>query len=135
MQHDALELVKSLCMEILELDDAKAFSLFQQPLLIAANLGTHEIIEEIVDVFPPAIWASDEENHNVFQLAVLHRRENVFNLIHQMSDYKHLITRYIDHRMIITYYIWLASYHLQTGLILYRVQLYKFNGSCNGLRK
>ncbi|XP_021727659.1 ankyrin repeat-containing protein ITN1-like [Chenopodium quinoa] len=97
MQHDALELVKSLCMEILELDDAKAFSLFQQPLLIAANLGTHEIIEEIVDVFPPAIWASDEENHNVFQLAVLHRRENVFNLIHQMSDYKHLITRYIDH--------------------------------------
>uniref|UniRef100_A0A803MHE2 PGG domain-containing protein n=1 Tax=Chenopodium quinoa TaxID=63459 RepID=A0A803MHE2_CHEQI len=83
--------------EILELDDAKAFSLLQQPLLIAARLGTHEIIEEIVEAFPPAIWASDEENHNVFQLAVLHRQENVFNLIYQMSDYKHLITRYIDH--------------------------------------
>ncbi|KNA17448.1 hypothetical protein SOVF_079710 [Spinacia oleracea] len=97
MEHDALELVKSLCTEILELDDAKAFSLLQQPLLIAARLGTHEIIEEIVEAFPPAIWASDEENHNVFQLAVIHRRENVFNLIYQMSDYKHLITRYIDH--------------------------------------
>uniref|UniRef100_A0A803KWQ4 PGG domain-containing protein n=1 Tax=Chenopodium quinoa TaxID=63459 RepID=A0A803KWQ4_CHEQI len=96
MQHDALELVKSLCSEILELDDAKAFSLLQQPLLIAARLGTHEIIEEIVDVFPSAIWASDEENHNMFQLAVLHRRENVFNLIYQMSEYKNLITRHID---------------------------------------
>ncbi|KAL2907024.1 Ankyrin repeat and sterile alpha motif domain-containing protein 1B [Bienertia sinuspersici] len=97
IQRDAIELVKSLCMEILELDDAKAFTLLQQPLLTAANLGTHEIIEEIVDVFPPAIWASDhEEQRNVFQLAVLNRRENVFNLIYQMSDYRHLVTRYID---------------------------------------
>ncbi|KAL2906992.1 Ankyrin repeat domain-containing protein 13C [Bienertia sinuspersici] len=97
-QHDALELVKRLCAEILELDDAKAFSYLQQPILIAAKLGTHEIIEVIVKTFPPAIWAADEENHNIFQLAVLHRRENVFNLIYRMSDnYKHLITRYVDH--------------------------------------
>ena len=82
--------------EILQLDDAKAFEMFREPLLIAAKLGTHEIIEEIVEAFPPAIWASDDENRNIFELAVLHRRENVFNLIYQMSNYKHLITRHTN---------------------------------------
>lgn len=96
MHHLALELVKRLCMEIMELDDAKAFSMLQQPLHLAAKLGIHEIIEEIVEAFPPSIWSSDEENRNVFQLAVIYRRENVFNLIYQMSEYRHLITRYID---------------------------------------
>lgn len=96
MHHQALELVQRLCVEIMELDDAKAFSMLQQPLHLAAKLGIHEIIEEIVDAFPPAIWSSDEENHNVFQLAVIYRRENVFNLIYQMSEYRHLVTRYID---------------------------------------
>lgn len=83
----ALELVKCLCQEIAELGDARAFAMFQQPLHLAAKLGIHEIIEEIVEVFPPAIWSSDEENRNVFHLAVMHRRENVFNLIYQMSNY------------------------------------------------
>ncbi|XP_021728288.1 uncharacterized protein LOC110695347 [Chenopodium quinoa] len=92
----AMELVKSLCTEILQMDDSKAFNYIQEPVLIAAKLGTHEIIEEIVKAFPPAIWAADNENRNMFELAVLHRRENVFNLIYQMSGYRHLVTRYLD---------------------------------------
>ncbi|KAJ8444787.1 hypothetical protein Cgig2_032112 [Carnegiea gigantea] len=92
----ALELVKALCREICELDDATAFSLFQKPLHRAAQLGIPEIIEEIVHAFPPVIWSSGEENRNVFQLAVMNRRENVFGLIYQMTNYKHLVTRYID---------------------------------------
>ena len=78
------------------MDDATAFSLFQKPLHRAAQLGIPEIIEEIVHAFPPVIWSSDEENRNVFQLAVMNRRENVFGLIYQMTNYKHLVTRYID---------------------------------------
>ncbi|KAK9705408.1 hypothetical protein RND81_07G054600 [Saponaria officinalis] len=96
MHRQSVELAKLLRMEIMELDDAKAHSLLQPPLHLAANLGVCEIIEDIVEAFPPAIWSSNEENHNVFQLAVTHSRENVFNLIFQMSEYRHLVTRYID---------------------------------------
>lgn len=96
MHNDAIELVRCLCIEIMELDDAKAFSMLQQPLHIAAKLGIHEIVEEIVEAFPPAIWSSNKDNHNLFQIAVKYRQENVFNLIYQMSEYKHLVTRYID---------------------------------------
>ncbi|XP_057543848.1 ankyrin repeat-containing protein NPR4-like [Amaranthus tricolor] len=96
IHRNAILLTRSLSDEILQLDDAKAFEMFREPLLIAAKLGTHEIIEEIVEAFPPAIWASDDENRNIFELAVLHRRENVFNLIYQMSNYKHLITRHTN---------------------------------------
>uniref|UniRef100_A0A803LC19 Uncharacterized protein n=1 Tax=Chenopodium quinoa TaxID=63459 RepID=A0A803LC19_CHEQI len=53
--HQAIKLVKCFCEEIMELDDAKAFSMLQEPLHLAAKLGIHEIIEEIVVTFPPAI--------------------------------------------------------------------------------
>ena len=96
MHHHALELVKRLCMEITELDGAKSLSMLQRPLHLAAKLGIHEIIEEIVEVFPPAIWSADEKNRNVFQLAVIYRQERVFNLIYQMSEYRHLVMKYID---------------------------------------
>jgi len=52
-----------------------------------------QIIEEIVHAFPPVIWSSDEENRNVFQLAVMNRMENVFSLRYQMTNYKQLVTR------------------------------------------
>ncbi|KAL9246026.1 hypothetical protein vseg_019610 [Gypsophila vaccaria] len=96
-EHQAMELVKELCKEIIELDDSKVYSLLRQALHEAAKIGIPEIIEEIVDIFPPAIWFTDDkDNYNVFQLAMLNRRDNIFNLINQMSDYKFLITRFID---------------------------------------
>ncbi|KAK9678194.1 hypothetical protein RND81_11G194700 [Saponaria officinalis] len=95
-EQQALELVKELCKEIIELDDSKVFSLLQKALHDAAKLGIPEIIEEIVGTFPPAIWFTDKDNYNIFQLAMLNRRENVFNLIYQMTDYRFLITRFID---------------------------------------
>ncbi|KAK9678192.1 hypothetical protein RND81_11G194600 [Saponaria officinalis] len=95
-EQEALMLVKELCKEISELDDSKVFSLLQQALHDAAKLGIPEIIEEIVEIFPPAIWFTDKDNYNVFQLAILNRQEAVFNLIFQLTDFKVLITRFID---------------------------------------
>ncbi|XP_074275216.1 uncharacterized protein LOC141599175 isoform X2 [Silene latifolia] len=92
IENKARELAKALCKEILELDDSRVFSLLRGPLHDAAKLGIPEIIEEIVEAFPPAIWFTDEDNYNVFQLAVLNRREHVFNLIYQMSSFRFLIT-------------------------------------------
>ena len=47
------------------------------------------LFRSIIESFPYAIWFSDHENHNIFQIAVVNRQENVFNLLYQMSDYKH----------------------------------------------
>ncbi|KAH9621681.1 hypothetical protein KSS87_012249 [Heliosperma pusillum] len=92
IENQARELARALCKEILELDDSRVFSLLRGPLHDAAKLGIPEIIEEVVEAFPPAIWFTDENNYNVFQLAVLNRREHVFNLIYQMSSFRFLIT-------------------------------------------
>ncbi|XP_028054196.1 uncharacterized protein LOC114258438 isoform X3 [Camellia sinensis] len=95
--NQALQLVKYLCEQVRSLEDLKAYrSLARSPLLVAAKLGIHEIIEEIVNSLPRAILARDFENRNIFQLAVIKRHENVFNLLYQMGEYKQYITRLED---------------------------------------
>ncbi|KAJ0018252.1 hypothetical protein Pint_12021 [Pistacia integerrima] len=88
----AVQLVKCLCTKITsKLDHERASSVLKQPLLLAAELGVHEVVEEIVKSFPDAIWFSDAENHNALQIAVLNRREKVFNLLKQMSGCKNML--------------------------------------------
>ncbi|KAI8019182.1 Ankyrin repeat-containing protein ITN1 [Camellia lanceoleosa] len=95
--NQALQLVKYLCEQVRSLEDLKAYrSLAKRPLLVAAKLGIHEIIEEIVNSFPRAILAKDSEDRNIFQLAVIKRHENVFNLLYQMGEHKQLFTRLED---------------------------------------
>ncbi|KAJ0018255.1 hypothetical protein Pint_12025 [Pistacia integerrima] len=65
--------------------------MLKRPFLLAAELGVHEVVKAIIELFPDAIWVSDTENHNVLQLAVMNRREKVFKLIFQMSHHKHLL--------------------------------------------
>ncbi|KAI7981878.1 Ankyrin repeat-containing protein ITN1 [Camellia lanceoleosa] len=95
--NQALQLVKYLCEQVRSLEDLEAYrSLAKNPLLVAAKLGIHEIIEEIVNSFPRAILAKDSEDRNIFQLVVLKRHENVFNLLYQMGEYKQYITQLVD---------------------------------------
>ncbi|KAL0374585.1 UNVERIFIED_CONTAM: hypothetical protein Sradi_3374200 [Sesamum radiatum] len=91
-----LQLVKCLCKEITGLDYSTAASMFEMPILFAASLGNHEIVEEIVESFPPAIWSRNRMGQNIFLLAVANRRENVFNLLYQMSEHKRLATQLRD---------------------------------------
>lgn len=67
-----------------------------KPILLAASLGIHEVVEEIVDAFPEAVWSCDENGHYIFQLAVINRCETVFNLIYPMSEHKQYLMRIID---------------------------------------
>ncbi|XP_031258988.1 ankyrin repeat-containing protein NPR4-like [Pistacia vera] len=93
MYHKALQLVKYLCGEIKSSkpDYKRASSILKSPLLLAAELGVCEVVEEIIKTFPDAIWFTNEKNHSVFHLAVLKRQEKVFNLLFQMSGHKHLL--------------------------------------------
>ncbi|XP_059634704.1 uncharacterized protein LOC132277027 isoform X2 [Cornus florida] len=98
MHQQNLQLVKCLCMEVTGLDYSTAALIFRSPVLSGARLGISEIVEEILESFPPAIWSRDGEGHNIFLLAVIHRQENIYNLLHQMNEHKQLATQLRDHK-------------------------------------
>ncbi|KAM7256638.1 hypothetical protein ACFE04_012379 [Oxalis oulophora] len=91
IHEETLQLLKFLCEKTIDKDYTTASSLFKRALLSAAPLGIYEVVQEIIMSFPQAIRFTDNENHNMFHLAVLNRQENVFNLIYDMGGYKHLL--------------------------------------------
>lgn len=99
MHHQALCLVEILCKQIRSLNDAKAYaSLYERPVLLAAKLGIHEVVEMIVNEFPDAIYSSDDLNkHYIFKMAVENRSEKIFNFVYQMTDYRNYASLVVDH--------------------------------------
>ncbi|KAJ0017046.1 hypothetical protein Pint_11989 [Pistacia integerrima] len=87
-----LDLVRHLCEIITEdTDYERISSILKRPLLLAAELGISEVVEEIIKVFPDAVWFTNEKNHNVLHLAVMNRREKVLQLIYELRGRKHLL--------------------------------------------
>lgn len=86
--HHAKKLVKRLCREAannLERTSEDVL-LFKLPLLTAADNGIHEIVKEIIYSFPDAICYTGDNNSEVFRLAIKNRHQEVYNLLHEMSD-------------------------------------------------
>ncbi|KAM7489100.1 hypothetical protein LguiB_026584 [Lonicera macranthoides] len=96
--HQALELVKCLCSEIVKLDHSKVSVILGVPVKTASCIGVHEIIEEILSSFPSAIYLTDEMNRTLFHLAIVNRHENIFNIIYQV-EHKHVFLRIQDRLM------------------------------------
>lgn len=67
-----------------------------QPLFTAAELGIIELIREIIGSYPDALWKGDSQSRSIFHVAVLHRQEKIFNLIHDIGAHKDIITSYKD---------------------------------------
>ncbi|XVF29541.1 hypothetical protein REPUB_Repub15cG0130300 [Reevesia pubescens] len=84
MNEQALQLVKSMCAGVVWTFDEASYAL-KLPVLKAASLGIQEIVQEILKVYTASTMFYDDNNYNIFQLAVLHRREKVFNLIYKMG--------------------------------------------------
>ncbi|CAI9267766.1 unnamed protein product [Lactuca saligna] len=89
VHNQAVALVKCLCHEISALNLESNSIYYSKPIIEAASNGAYEVVQEIADTFPQAIWYSDESGHFMIQLAILHRCEKVYNLTYQMSDHKH----------------------------------------------
>ncbi|KAL2555625.1 Ankyrin repeat family protein [Forsythia ovata] len=89
--HQAVDLVKFICLEVLKLDIPKAITSIGLPLRIATQLGTHEVVEAILEIFPGAIFLKSEKNESVFHLAILYRQANVYNLVYQVEDSTHMV--------------------------------------------
>ncbi|KAF5956519.1 hypothetical protein HYC85_003744, partial [Camellia sinensis] len=84
----AIQLVKSFCEKIRSSNDSEVYEIICDVIHIATRYGIHEVVEEVVESFPQAIWSVNKDKHNIFGLAVICRCENVFNLIYQMSGHK-----------------------------------------------
>ncbi|XP_058205429.1 uncharacterized protein LOC131319264 isoform X2 [Rhododendron vialii] len=82
-QHHALQLVKFLCMEVAKSNLSKVEMIFKPALRKAVRVGIPEIVEEIVLSYPSALFFMDLDGLNIFNYAILYRRERVFNLIYQ----------------------------------------------------
>ncbi|KAH9750725.1 ANK REP REGION domain-containing protein [Citrus sinensis] len=78
----AVEIVRIICKEVvwtcqgIELDWA---------LFTAARLGIHEFVNEFIMAYNRTTDVLNEDRRNIFDVAVLHRREKVFNLIHRVN--------------------------------------------------
>ncbi|KAF7143361.1 hypothetical protein RHSIM_Rhsim05G0008700 [Rhododendron simsii] len=97
MHQHALQLVRFLVKEIVILNDLSMYDSLEKKVVVnAARLGIHEVVEEIVESIPKLAWARDSDCRSIYQRAVIERHENVFNLIHQMSDRKHCVSMDID---------------------------------------
>ncbi|KAK2995486.1 hypothetical protein RJ640_016842, partial [Escallonia rubra] len=79
----AVQLVKRLCMETVNLEYFKASSLLCSPLETAVVVGTREVVEEILESFPSAVYFQNAMQQTLMHFAILNRRENVYNLIYQ----------------------------------------------------
>ncbi|XP_044507810.1 ankyrin repeat-containing protein NPR4-like [Mangifera indica] len=98
-QLQALKLVKRLWKRVLMLDDSKIGELLRKPsrlLFTAAKLGNVEFITVLIRMCPDLIWKVDDHSQSIFHIAVLHRQESIFNLIHAIGAHKDLIAAYKD---------------------------------------
>ncbi|XP_059633230.1 protein ACCELERATED CELL DEATH 6-like [Cornus florida] len=93
----ALQLVKCLCQGMYSFSDYYGTGqFFENAYLESARMGIHEILEELVDTIPDSTWYMDADGRYIFQIAVVNRNENVFNLVYQMSEHKQYITHFRD---------------------------------------
>ncbi|KAK2995487.1 hypothetical protein RJ640_016843 [Escallonia rubra] len=81
----AFQLVKLLCQETAKVEYSKAWSLLGSPLERAIVVGSREVVEEILESFPSAVTYMNDMQQNLMHVAILARRENVYNLIYQFG--------------------------------------------------
>ncbi|KAK2986147.1 hypothetical protein RJ640_026471 [Escallonia rubra] len=94
VHNQALQLVKCLCNEMECISHhSELMSHVYPAVTIAACLNVHEVLEEIVDTFPHAILANDDDynGYRIIETAILNRSEKVFNLMCQVGKHKQIM--------------------------------------------
>ncbi|KAB2025801.1 hypothetical protein ES319_D06G173800v1 [Gossypium barbadense] len=95
----AIVLVKLLWDQILSLEDAQITDILRIPsqvLFVAAEFGVVDLITELFQSYPDLIWRVDEHGRSIFHIAVIHRQEKIFRLIHDIGAHKDMIAAYRD---------------------------------------
>lgn len=83
--------------EIIKVKDVDRFMGYQsRALFVAAALGNTKFLIELIRLCPELIWKINDDNQTIFHVAVLHRQESVYNLLHEIGSIKDHITSYKD---------------------------------------
>ncbi|KAK9265794.1 hypothetical protein L1049_025371 [Liquidambar formosana] len=85
MHKQTLKLVKCMTAEVASSEE-NTVAFLRAPFYTATKMGIHEFVVEIINTCPFIIRFPDDNNYTLFQLAVLHRHEKIFSLIHQMTE-------------------------------------------------
>ncbi|TYH13854.1 hypothetical protein ES288_A06G172800v1 [Gossypium darwinii] len=95
----AIVLLKLLWDQILSLEYAQITDILRSPsqvLFVAAEFGVVDLITELFQSYPDLIWRVDEHDRSIFHMAVIHRQEKIFRLIHDRGAHKDMIAAYRD---------------------------------------
>ena len=77
-----VEIVRIICKEVIW---TRHIGKLRWALFTAARLGIHEFVNEFIMAYNSSADVLNEYRLNIFDVAVLHRREKVFNLIHRVN--------------------------------------------------
>ena len=77
-----VEIVRIICKEVIW---TRHIGKLRWALFTAARLGIHEFVNEFIMAYNRTAIMLNKDGRNIFDVAVLHRREKVFNLIHRVN--------------------------------------------------
>ncbi|KAH9750728.1 ANK REP REGION domain-containing protein [Citrus sinensis] len=77
-----VEIVRIICKEVIWTCHRREL---KGALFTAARLGIHEFVNEFIMAYNKTANVLNEDRRSIFDVAVLHRREKVFNLIHRVN--------------------------------------------------
>ncbi|KAG9141096.1 hypothetical protein Leryth_001600 [Lithospermum erythrorhizon] len=81
---------------ILKESDLYKTSYLENLLLTSAKKGNHEFIVYLLRHYPGLINTMDSSRHTIFHIAIVHRHEKIFTLIHEIGSLKDYIATYQD---------------------------------------
>jgi hypothetical protein len=93
------KLLESLWEEVLEQPNDEISKLLTEPSLVLFDAGMSGNVEFLVVLlrkYPDLLWEVDEKGRSIFHVAVVHRQENIFNLIYNIGTMKDYIVGNAD---------------------------------------
>ncbi|GJV21587.1 ankyrin repeat-containing domain, PGG domain protein [Tanacetum coccineum] len=61
-------------------------------LFVATEMGNTKFLVELIRLYPDLIWKINDNGLSVFHIAVKHRHEGIYNLLHEIGAMKDMIT-------------------------------------------
>ncbi|KAI3678842.1 hypothetical protein L6452_38146 [Arctium lappa] len=108
---DAMKLLRIVWAKILKLPKAEIAMIMRGPpgekqdgvqkysarvLFVATEMGNTEFVVELVSQYPDLIWQINDDYQTIFHVAVTHRHEGIYNLLHEIGSMKDTVTALRD---------------------------------------
>ncbi|KAJ0637703.1 putative PGG domain, ankyrin repeat-containing domain superfamily [Helianthus annuus] len=101
---DAIQLLREIWKKIMEMPrdhindllNGKEGIYSPQVLFLAAEMGNTEFLVELIRQCPDLMWTVNAKKQTIFHVAVSHRHERIYNLLHEIGSMKDVITVHVD---------------------------------------